>query len=113
MYKPKTLSSQHRRLLVFIDEYKTRYPYSPDIREMCGAVLSLNEKPVSTSVLNYYLDRLERDGLISFLYLKTRGKKHNHRAARTVHLTPKGVEYVNGLFKVKVPVKVHEFAGAK
>jgi DNA-binding PadR family transcriptional regulator len=97
--KSISLSTRERRLLTYIHEYKERYPYSPDVREMSEAVMTEDEKPVSTSVLNYYLDRLERDGLISFKYLATKGKKHHHRAARTVHLTEQGKVYINGLLK--------------
>lgn len=96
--KAKQLNERSRRLLVYIHEYKLLHPWSPDIREMAAAVPSQHEKEMSTSVVNYYLNALEKEGLISWFYLPhIQGKPRPFRAARTVHLTKKGVEYVNSL----------------
>lgn len=92
----KELNTRHRRLLAFIHEYKEVRPYSPDMREMAKAI-----ECSSTSVMNYYLNRLEDEGLISFLYTDTPGKFHNMRAARTVHLTEQGKKYVAELLKTE------------
>lgn len=97
MDKVRELTKRHRRLLLFIYEYKIHHPYSPDIREISVAIADVKEYPLSTSMVNFYLDRLEKDGLISFLYLKTKGKKHNVRAARTVHITDAGFSFINNL----------------
>ncbi len=57
--KRNGLSDRHKRILEFLDEYQTQYGYPPSIRE-------IGEKTgiTSTSVVNYYLDQLEKSGYI-------------------------------------------------
>jgi repressor LexA len=57
--KQKGLSDRHKRILEVLDSYTEQYGYPPSIREICKrANIS------STSVANYYLDRLEELGYI-------------------------------------------------
>ena len=53
------LSDRHKRILEFLDEYQGQFGYPPSIRE-------IGEKTgiTSTSVVNYYLDQLEKSGYI-------------------------------------------------
>jgi len=53
------LSDRHKRILEFLDEYQRQFGYPPSIRE-------IGEKTgiTSTSVVNYYLDQLEKSGYI-------------------------------------------------
>ncbi len=53
------LSERHKRILEYLDEYQVKYGYPPSIRE-------IGEKTgiTSTSVVNYYLDQLEKSGYI-------------------------------------------------
>jgi repressor LexA len=53
------LGERHRRILEFLDEYQRQYGYPPSIREI-GDKTGVT----STSVVNYYLDQLEKAGLI-------------------------------------------------
>lgn len=92
-----------RMLMLFIAEYKAQHPFSPDMREMMVKVgLS------STSVCNYYLDRLEQLGLIAFMYSSRRAPEIKPmRCARTVHLTKMGQREVTQLLRTspKKPVE--------
>jgi repressor LexA len=57
--KQKGLSDKHKRILDVLERYTDQHGYPPSIREMCSrANIS------STSVANYYLDRLEELGYI-------------------------------------------------
>ena len=57
--KQKGLNEKHKRVLDVLERYYDQYGYPPSIREMCSeANIS------STSVANYYLDRLEELGYI-------------------------------------------------
>jgi repressor LexA len=57
--KQKGLSEKHKRVLDVLERYTEQHGYPPSIREMCSrANIS------STSVANYYLDRLEELGYI-------------------------------------------------
>lgn len=57
--KQKGLTDRHKRILEVLDSYTEQYGYPPSIREICKrANIS------STSVANYYLDRLEELGYI-------------------------------------------------
>ncbi len=57
--KQKGLSDRHKRILEVLDRYTGQNGYPPSIREICTrANIS------STSVANYYLDRLEELGYI-------------------------------------------------
>ncbi len=57
--KSKGLGERHQKILDFIQEYQRKHKHPPSIREIgesCGIS--------STSVVNYYLDQLERTGHI-------------------------------------------------
>jgi repressor LexA len=57
--KSKGLGERHQRILDFIDAYQRKHKHPPSIREIgenCGIS--------STSVVNYYLDQLEKSGHI-------------------------------------------------
>lgn|SRR5574341_583554 len=57
--KSKGLGERHQRILDFIDAYQRKHKHPPSIREIgenCGIS--------STSVVNYYLDQLEKSGQI-------------------------------------------------
>jgi len=57
--KSKGLGERHQRILEFLQVYQRENKYPPSIRE-------IGEKTgiTSTSVVNYYLDQLEKKGLI-------------------------------------------------
>ena len=57
--KSKGLGERHIRVLNFLREYQTEHNYPPTIREI-GKAVGIS----STSVVNYYLDQLEKKGLI-------------------------------------------------
>ncbi len=57
--KRKGLTERHRKILDFLREYQAENKYPPSIREI-GEKTGIS----STSVVNYYLDQLEREGLI-------------------------------------------------
>jgi repressor LexA len=55
--KSKGLGERHQRILDFIQEYQRKHKHPPSIREI-GESCSIS----STSVVNYYLDQLEKSG---------------------------------------------------
>lgn len=57
--KSKGLGERHQRILDFLEEYQKENKYPPSIREI-GEKTGIS----STSVVNYYLDQLEKQGLI-------------------------------------------------
>ncbi len=57
--KSKGLGERHKKILAFLKEYQSREGYPPTIREI-GEQTGIS----STSVVNYYLDQLEKRGLI-------------------------------------------------
>jgi len=57
--KRKGLTERHRKILEFLREYQAENKYPPSIREI-GEKTGIS----STSVVNYYLEQLEREGLI-------------------------------------------------
>jgi len=57
--KSKGLGERHQRILDFLQEYQRENRYPPSIREI-GVKTGIS----STSVVNYYLDQLEKRGLI-------------------------------------------------
>jgi repressor LexA len=57
--KSKGLGERHQRILDFLQEYQRTNKYPPSIREI-GNKTGIS----STSVVNYYLDQLEKRGLI-------------------------------------------------
>lgn len=76
--KSKGLGERHQKILDFIQEYQRQYRHPPSIREIgenCGIS--------STSVVNYYLDQLEKTGHIE------RDRKIS-RGLRVISQTPFG-----------------------
>ena len=57
--KSKGLGERHQKILDFIQEYQREYKHPPSIREI-GEHCDIS----STSVVNYYLDQLEKEGYI-------------------------------------------------
>jgi repressor LexA len=57
--KSKGLSERHQKILDYLQEYQFANKYPPSIREI-GEKTGIS----STSVVNYYLDQLEKMGLI-------------------------------------------------
>jgi repressor LexA len=57
--KSKGLGERHQRILDFLSEYQRENRYPPSIREI-GNKTGIS----STSVVNYYLDQLEKKGMI-------------------------------------------------
>jgi repressor LexA len=57
--KSKGLSERHQKILEFLKSYQTANKYPPSIRE-----IGENTGISSTSMVNYYLDQLEKMGMI-------------------------------------------------
>lgn len=57
--KSKGLGERHQKILDFLSEYQRQNKYPPSIREI-GEKTGIS----STSVVNYYLDQLEKKGMI-------------------------------------------------
>jgi|SRR5271157_125948 len=57
--KSKGLGERHQKILEFIQEYQSKHKHPPSIREI-GENCDIS----STSVVNYYLDQLEKNGYI-------------------------------------------------
>src|SRR5512139_3060173 len=57
--KSKGLGERHQKILDFLSDYQRENHYPPSIREI-GEKTGIS----STSVVNYYLDQLEKDGYI-------------------------------------------------
>ena len=57
--KSKGLGERHQKILGFIEDYQRKYKHPPSIREI-GEHCDIS----STSVVNYYLDQLEKNGHI-------------------------------------------------
>jgi len=57
--KSKGLGERHQKILEFLQEYQRENKYPPSIREI-GEKTGIS----STSVVNYYLDQLEKKGMI-------------------------------------------------
>ena len=57
--KSKGLGERHQKILGFIQEYQNKHKHPPSIREI-GERCDIS----STSVVNYYLDQLEKSGHI-------------------------------------------------
>ena len=55
--KSKGLGERHQKILGFIEEYQNKHKHPPSIRE-----IGLHCDISSTSVVNYYLDQLEKSG---------------------------------------------------
>jgi repressor LexA len=83
--KSKGLGVRHQRILDFIQEYQRKHKHPPSIREIgenCGIS--------STSVVNYYLDQLEKSGHI----------ERDRRISRGLRIT--GQTPLGEMFKVPV-----------
>jgi SOS-response transcriptional repressor LexA len=96
-----TSGERPRMVLLFIHAYKEQHDFSPNIREIGNAV-----GITSTSVVNYYLNRLEEKGWIGFLYLpapQRKKRQERERAARTVHLTEAGKKEIASWLKKRQP----------
>ncbi len=88
--KSKGLSDRHVRVLEFLTAYQTQHSRPPSIREIGDAV-----RISSTSVVNYYLDQLEKMGYI----------ERDGRVSRGLRLTEKVKEVVQVLHDLlRVPV---------
>ena len=57
--KSKGIGERHQKILEFIQKYQREYKHPPSIREI-GENCDIS----STSVVNYYLDQLEKSGYI-------------------------------------------------
>lgn len=57
--KSKGIGERHQKILDFISQYQRENKHPPSIREI-GEACSIS----STSVVNYYLDQLEKEGLL-------------------------------------------------
>src|SRR5574340_339078 len=57
--KSKGLGERHQRILDFVQDYQRKHKHPPSIREI-GESCDIS----STSVVNYYLDQLEKSGHI-------------------------------------------------
>jgi repressor LexA len=68
--KAKGLGERHKKILEFLKEYQDREGYPPTIREI-GEETDIS----STSVVNYYLDQLEKMGKIERQRKISRGVK--------------------------------------
>lgn len=83
--KSKGLGERHQRILEFIQDYQRKHKHPPSIREIgenCGIS--------STSVVNYYLDQLERNGHI----------ERDRKISRGLHVT--GQSPIGELFRIPV-----------
>jgi len=77
--KSKGITEKHIKVLEFINEYQTKFGRPPSIREIGEKV-----KISSTSVVNYYLEQLEKKGYI----------ERDNRVSRGMRLTEKVNEIV-------------------
>src|SRR5512140_368779 len=83
--KSKGLGERHQKILDFIQDYQRKHKHPPSIREIgesCGIS--------STSVVNYYLDQLERNGHI----------ERDRKISRGLRVT--GQSPIGELFRVPV-----------
>jgi repressor LexA len=73
--KSKGLGERHQKILDFIADYQREYKHPPSIREI-GEHCDIS----STSVVNYYLDQLEKTGNIERDRKISRGVRLTHSA---------------------------------
>jgi repressor LexA len=71
--KSKGLGERHQKILGFIQEYQNKHKHPPSIREI-GEHCDIS----STSVVNYYLDQLEKSGHIERDRKISRGLRLSH-----------------------------------
>jgi len=83
--KSKGLGERHKKILEFIEEYQRKFKHPPSIHEI-GERCDIS----STSVVNYYLDQLEKSGDI----------ERDRKISRGVRLT--AVSPVGDMFRVPV-----------
>lgn len=87
MYKTSEKSNRRRELiLIYLFDYSATHKYPPTIRQIkdnCGTP--------STSVTNYYLDRLQADGLVN----------RERKISRGTYLTKDGEDKVRKLLGIK------------
>ncbi|GAB4505779.1 MAG: transcriptional repressor LexA [Anaerolineales bacterium] len=96
--KSKGLSDRHVRVLEFLNDYQSQHGRPPSIREIGDAA-----KISSTSVVNYYLEQLEKMGYI----------ERDGRVSRGLRLTDKVNEVVQVFHELlRVPVIGRIFASA-
>lgn len=74
--RSKGLGERHRRILEFIESYQKINKHPPSIREI-GEACDIS----STSVVNYYLDQMEKKGVIERDRKISRGVKASSRDA--------------------------------
>ena len=77
--KSKGITEKHIKVLKFVNDYQTEFGRPPSIREIGEKV-----KISSTSVVNYYLEQLEKNGYI----------ERDNRVSRGMRLTEKVNEFV-------------------
>ena len=87
--KSKGLGERHKKILKFLESYQTSEGYPPTIREI-GEATSIS----STSVVNYYLDQLEKMGKI----------ERQRKISRGVRLA--GISPLGEMFKVPVAGRI-------
>ena len=87
--KSKGLGERHQKILDFIQEYQRKHKHPPSIREIgenCGIS--------STSVVNYYLDQLEKNGHI----------ERDRKISRGLRVT--GASPIGEMFRVPVLCRI-------
>ena len=85
--KSKGLSERHQKILAYLETYQGKHGYPPSIREI-GEKTGIS----STSVVNYYLDQLQKMGYIE----RVRG------ISRGVKMTEKNNDFNSAMGNVKV-----------
>ena len=83
--RKKGLSDRQKRILEVLEDFQNEAGYPPSIREICE-----NANISSTSVVNYYLDQLEKSGHI----------ERDRRISRGLRIT--GQTPIGEMFKVPV-----------
>ncbi len=96
--KRKGLGERHKKILAFLQEYQARHQYPPSIREI-GEHTGIS----STSVVNYYLDQLEKMGLIERDRRISRGVRLKHAPTSGTVRIP-----ILGLIAAGSPIPVPE-----
>jgi len=87
--KSKGITDKHIRVLEFVNDYQTRFGRPPSIREIGEKV-----KISSTSVVNYYLEQLEKMGYL----------ERDNRVSRGMRLTGKVNQVVQAGNMLHVPI---------
>lgn len=87
--KSKGLTDKHIKVLEFVNEYQNQFGRPPSIREIGEKV-----KISSTSVVNYYLEQLEKMGYL----------ERDNRVSRGMRLTGKVNQIVQAGNMLRVPI---------